>query len=213
MTMTETRGQDAGNVPAAALKALDPEDFSSLVLASLGPETDPAVWDALTDPLVITRTKQCLGSIHADLQTQLARANTELDEIRADCLGRGDTGKQEYFDARAAQSDWRHRTAGFRRLVERRMAFVKSRAASMIVVQPKNPPGYSQRARKHTRASLELLARAIAEHQRRVTSGDGDEDDDETLWRTLTEVTAIVASGQEMPLTEWLEYLDDTRES
>lgn len=197
---------------AAALAALDPDAFTTLVHASIGNDADPAVWDALTHPAVIARTKKCLGSLHADLQTQLAMVNAELDEIRGDGLGRGDEGKREFLEAKADQADWRRRAIGFRRMVERRMALVKSRTPTGPA-QPVSPsPGFSKTARKHNRAALELLARAVAGHQQKVLSGGGDEGDDETLWGCLSSITAITAEG-ELPLTEWLEYLDDAREN
>jgi len=46
-----------------------------------------------------------------------------------------------------------------------------------------------------------------------VLSGSGGEGDDEALWEHLTTVTAITAGREEMPLTEWLEHLDDLREN
>lgn len=199
--------------PAEALKALDQEDFEALILASMGRDAGgPAVWDALTDPLVIHRTKNFLIALRADVQNQLAAANSEIDEIRADCMERGEDGKQEFFRAKAQQAEWRQRTAGFKRLVERRVALVKSRLAAQNPPQPRSAPGAGKPARKHNRAALEAVARAILEHRLRVISGEGGEDDDETLWAHLTSVTAINGLGDELPLTDWLEYLEDQRE-
>jgi hypothetical protein len=189
---------------------MDPDGFRSLVGDFVGDNADPALWDALTDPSMISRTRRCLGAIHQDLLAQLTLRNADLDEFRAVCFKRGEEGKRDFFDRKAEEAEWRGRLAGYRRLVERRMAFVNSR----IDRRPQAPfgPGGTKNARKHNRATLETLARAVTEHQRAVAAGDGAEAADEKLWDCLTSVTAIAANGDEVPLTEWLEYLDDLRE-
>jgi len=211
MTMTEMRGPGAANAPAA-LAAMAQEDFEALVAASLGRDADPQVWEALTDPAVIHRTKNYLAAVRVDVQNQLTQANADLEEIRADCLRRGEEGRQEFFAARSAQAEWRQRTAFFRRLVERRLAMVKGQLHAQAPKHIPSAPGAGKKARKHNRAALETLARAILAHRHRVESGEGDEDDDEVLWAHLTSVTAITGSGEELPLTRWLRYLDDLRE-
>jgi hypothetical protein len=189
----------------AALVAMSADDFRELVEDSVGPHADPALWDTLTDPAVISRTRRCLGGIHQDLQAQLALRNTELEEIRVR------EGPRRFFALKAEEAEWRGRLVGYRRMVERRIAFVNSR----IERKPQVPfgPGGTKNARKHNRAALETLTRAVLEHKRAVTSGDGDESDDEKLWACLARVTAIAADGEELPLAEWLEYLDDLREN
>lgn len=196
------------HVPAS----LTPDEFSELIRANLGQEADPALWDALTEPAVISRTKTCLTSIVTDLVIQLQQANAELEEFQGECFARGEEGKAEFFAFKAEQGEWRRRIAGYRRLVEKRLAFVKARIPRSA--QPESPfgAGFTKNARKHNRAALEKLASAVAEHRRKVTSGDGDESDDEALWGCLESITAIARTGEEMPLGEWLEYLDDQRD-
>jgi hypothetical protein len=192
---------------------MSPEDFAALIEASLGKDTPPEVWDALTDPAVIPRTRKTLGSLHASVLTQLASRNDQLDEIRAEGFQLGEEGRQRYFAAQDEQAEWRRRAAHWRRLVETRIALVKSRTPRGPRQQPAPyGPGSTQAARKHNRAALEQLGRAITEHKRIVTSGDGDESDDDTLWECLETVTVIAATGDEVPLGEWLEHLDDLRE-
>jgi hypothetical protein len=205
--MSQPREQAAPD----ALVAMSADDFRELVEDSVGREADPALWDTLTDPAVISRTRRCLGGIHQDLLAQLALRNTDLDEYHAECLARGEQGRRDWFARKGEEAEWRGRLAGYRRMVERRIAFVNSR----IERKPQTPfgAGGTKNARKHNRAALETLTRAVMEHKRAVTSGDGDESDDERLWACLARVTAIAADGEEMPLAEWLEYLDDLRES
>jgi hypothetical protein len=195
---------------------MTPESFAAIVSKSLGDDADPELWDALTDPAVISRTKNVLGSLDRDILTQIARANAELDEERDRCWALGDAGRREFARVKAAQSDWRRRTHGFRRLVLHRKEFVAQRAAALHAIyaaaHPPSPPGTGRASRKQNRAALEKLARAVAEHRRRVLSGEGGEEDDEALWEHLASVTAIAGTGEEMPLTEWLEYLDGLRE-
>jgi len=58
---------------AGSLAALDAESLGDLIRASLGPEADSGLWDALTDPTVISRTKAILGALDADLLSQVSR--------------------------------------------------------------------------------------------------------------------------------------------
>jgi hypothetical protein len=186
---------------------MDPDDFRELIEDSVGDDADPALWDALTDPSVISRTKKCLGGIHQDLLAQVTLRNADLDEYRAECLTRGEEGKRDFYARKGEEADWRRRLAGYRRLVQYRIALVNSR----IDRRPQMPSG-SKTARMHNFEALENLACAVAGHERKVTSGTGDERDDEALWDCLTTITAI-AGNREMPLAEWLEYLEDARES
>ena len=208
MTIDSARGA----LDPAILAAMDHDAFNELIRNSIGTKTDPAIWDVLTHRLVIARTKGCLSALHQDVLNQLSTANSELEDMRADCFRRGDEGKQQFYDAKSAQAEWRQRTAGFRRLLERRMALVRSRSHALAAAKPPNPPGFAKSARIHNRDALEKLARAVVEHRRAVTSGDGDEGDDETLWDCLTSITAMAGQRGAMPLAEWLEFLDDMRE-
>jgi hypothetical protein len=148
------------------------------------------------------------------VQAQLALKNANLNAVRAEGQARGEEGRQAYFAAVNEAADWRRRTQGFQRLIQRRLALVKSRMPRGPA-QPPSPygSGLSMRARLHYRDALAELTRAVAEHQRKVLNGDGTEDDDEVLWRHLSEVTAIDGNGNELPLTEWLQYLRDQETS
>lgn len=211
--MTETGPPQAGTPGGAALAAMDSDDFEAVVRDMLGPGAPPAAWEALTAPEVINRTRAVLTGLRTDVQNQTALANADLQQVKADGLRRGEAGKQELFDARAEQAEWRKRALGFQRLVEKRLALVKSRT-------PHSPqrgnmpfgPGGTKPARKHNRQALEDLTRAVALHQGRVISGEGGEDDDDTLWACLRTITAVNAGGEELPLEDWLDYLDEVRE-
>lgn len=190
--------------------SLSPDEFNDLIRANLGREADPALWETLTTPALVNRTKSCLSAIIGDLGAQLQQANAELEEFQGECFARGEAGKADFFAAKAEQAEWRRRISGYRRIVEHRLAFVKAR-----LPRPAQNPygaGFTKNARKHNRASLEKIASAVAAHRRRVTSGDGDEGDDEALWGCLSSITAITSTGEELPLSEWLEYLEDARE-
>ena len=208
--MTEGRSPDLPGqrrLSTPALAAMSAEAFSRLIQDSAGDHADPALWDALTDPSVITRTRKCLGAINTDLEAQLSLRNADLDEIRAGCLLRGEEGYREFAALQAEQAEWRRRVAGYRRHVQRRIALVNSRTP-----RPARGAAGMKSARIHNFGALEKLARAVADHERKVTSGDGDESDDEALWDCLASITAI-AANREMPLAEWLEYLEDVREA
>lgn len=180
------------------LSLLGPNEFQELIRDNLGREADPALWEALTTPEVIHRTKDYLGSLIADLVTQAQGATAALLKHQAECFPRGEEGKADYIAAKAKDAEWRGRLYGYRRLAETRLAYVKARVPRPAQRQSPYGAGFSQRARKHNRAALEKLASAVAEHRRRVTSGE--------------EITAITSAGEELPLTEWLEYLEDQRD-
>jgi hypothetical protein len=197
-----------GTPGATALAALDADDFSTLVRASLGKDASPALWDALTDPLVIGRARDTLGSLHADVQNQLNLANEDLQQARAAGHAAGEAGKETYFAARAEQGEWRRRAIFFRRLVEQRLAFVKARTP-----RPEQRPAGARAARLQYQDALERLARAVASHRDKVLSGEGGEGDDDTLWDFLDDITVTTVKGGEMPLAKWLDFLDEVREN
>lgn len=199
--------EDARPVPAAALAALDADDFHAVVLASLGHETDQAVWDTLTDPKVIDRTRIVLAGIHVDVLNQLSVANAGLSQARDTGYALGTEGKAAYFAARAEQGEWRRRATSFRRIVEQRVALVKSRTP-----RPENRPAGSGVARRRYAEALEQLARAVAAHRDKVLSGKGGENDDDDLWDLLDQLTVSDGNGGEQPLAQWLAFLDDVRE-
>lgn len=181
--------------PGAALAALAADDFDAIVCASIGKEAHPAVWDALTDPAVISRTRTALAALNSDAEHQLALANASLDIS-------GGGGKQAYFDAKAERAEWRRKALGFRRLVQQRLAFVNSR-----IPRPANQPPGSKDARRRYAEALEALARAVAAHRDKVLSGD-----DDTLWDCLDQIAVPDGKGGERPLAEWLVFRDEVRE-
>jgi hypothetical protein len=186
--------------PAAALVALNADDFHALVRANLGREADPALWDALTDPAVIARTRVALTAINSDVENQLALAGATLDQASG-------KGKHAYYDAKAEQAEWRRRALGMRRMVQQRIILVKSR----IPRPPPQPRGTGMAKRLYAE-TLETLARAVADHRDKVTSGEGDQGDDDALWALLDQLPAPDGRGGEQSLTEWLAFLDEARE-
>jgi hypothetical protein len=194
------------------LSSLTPDEFADLIRSNLGREADPALWDDLTVPAVISQTRTCLGAIVTDLVLQLQQDNAVTNEFHNECMARGAEGKAEFFAFKAERAEWRRRQAGYRRLVESRLAFVKARIQRPAHTVSPHGAGFTKTARKHNRAALEKLAAAVVEHRHRVTSGEGGVDDDEALWAHLGSVTAINAAGEELPLGEWMEYLEERRE-
>jgi hypothetical protein len=199
--------EDARPVPAAALAALDADDFHAVVQASISHSTDPAVWDALTDPKIIDRTRTVLAGIHVDVQNQLSLANADLSQAKDAGYALGPEGKAAYFAARAEQGDWRRKATSFRRIVEQRIALVKARTP-----RPENRPVGSGAAKRRYAEALEALARAVAAHRDTVLSGTGGENDDDDLWDCLDKITVSDGKGGEQALAEWLAFLDDVRE-
>lgn len=193
---------------ASALTALDADDFTAIIRANLGSSAPAEVWDALTDPAVIDRTRLTLGALHTEVQNQITLANADLQQLKDEGFAIGEEGKRAFRAARAAQADWRRKATYFRQLVERRIAFVKAR-----VPREAPRPAGSHSARRVNQDALERLARAVAAHRDKVLSGEGAEEDDDALWDCLDNISAATASGGEMTLTEWLDRLDSLREA
>ncbi len=189
--------------PAEALRSLAPDEFEQLLLSVLGPEVNPAIWDTLTEASVIARTKECLTGIIADLNNQFNQAKTDLEIYHDKCHQMpGPEGKKAWFDALRVDNEWRNRTIGFRRLVDRRLSLVKSRAA-MTTTTSREQVQHSQFE------ALEKVARAISAHQDEVLSDV--EGADEGLWSVLKTVTVLTSAGAELPLESWLLDLDARR--
>jgi len=138
---------------------------------------------------------------------QLSVANAGLSQAKDEGYALGPEGKAAYFAARAGQGEWRRKATAFRRIVEQRIALVKARTP-----RPENRPVGSGAARRRYAEALEQLARAVAAHRDRVLSGEGGEDDDDTLWDCLDQITVSDGKGGEQPLAEWLAFLDEVRE-
>lgn len=207
---------------AKALVALPEEDFRVLVRTAVGRDGATVIWDALTGPMVIARTKAVLTDFNRDVEGQLGIAAAALIEARAE-------GREKYLDVKAANAEWRRKAMTFRRLVQHKLALVKARAISHPKQPPQasplpapwtsqplpgtipQPPG-SKVARQRFREGLEELARAVAAHRDKILSGHGEEDDDDDLWDFLDKITVPAGDGTEQPLTQWLTHLDKVRE-
>jgi hypothetical protein len=197
----------------AVIAAMDYDMFNELVTRSLGRDAPEGLWDMLTEAPLLTRTRDCLAALRTDLQTQQAEANAQMEQLRVESLTGGDEGEQEYLAAKAADAEWRTRLTRYKRLLDRRMALVKSKTPAPVR-QERAPygPGLTITARKHNRRALEQLARAVIAHRGAVLGGDGDDGDDDTLWESLDTITAITGDGEERPLTEWLKFIDALRD-
>jgi hypothetical protein len=163
--------------PADALAALNADRFAALIRASIGPEAEPGLWEALTEPQVIARTRAVLSALFTDTQNQIASVRVSAEAGLANPM----TG--------AEQADWRRRVTHFRRLIQRRISYVRERAAQHHAQQVTASPGTGKKARQHNRAALEELARAVLHHREVVSSGTGGPEDDEALRGHLTTIT------------------------
>lgn len=185
--------------PAAALAALPDDEFHDFVESMIPPQRDESIWETLTDPALIHRTRAVLSGIHRDVEDQLSLHN-------AKALADGVKGTQAFRASLASRAEWRRKAIGFRRLVQQRLAFVKSRIPREV---PQAPGAASMKARYAN--ALETLARAVTRHRDAVLGNTDDDATDDELWAALDTITLPAGPYGSQPLTEWLDFLDERR--
>jgi hypothetical protein len=163
----------------AALADMGDEQLSDFISRRLRPDEPVDVWQVLTSPEVVTRTRSALTVLLNDVNLQMAAEASRMDALpRMSAAG--------YQDERREYSARRARALRFKALVERRLRQVKD--AEQQARQERHVSYLAERDQPG-REAARALAVAIGAHRDAVlASGVTPEKADVDLWAVLTEV-------------------------
>ena len=96
------------DLPAApSPAALDDQEFEQVLLKNAHPRArDGAVWEQLTAPDLVHRTKRFLTAMLARNRRAIHRKSRHLNQFHAECHARGEQGRREWFAAKAEHERW-----------------------------------------------------------------------------------------------------------
>ena len=169
---------------APDLTTLDDTQYETVALAQIHPRhRDPAVWDLLTSPEHIARTRTLLGQVHARTANALRRRKAEREEFHQECLKRGQAGKQEWFETGPEYEKWRRGAASFHQTVQAAISEIGKK-------QRTQNRDSNHLSRAEERETLRKLAVAVSRHQaEHARSGEIAGQEDYELWQLLDQLT------------------------
>lgn len=178
---------------APNLSALDDEQYEELVIAQAHPRSrDPEIWDQLTSPEHIERTRAVLTDAHQRTAGALRRRKAEREAFQQACHARGLEGKKEWFETRPEYEKWRRGAAGFHQMVQSAISDLGK------VQRNHNRKAMTQRAGQDAREALRKLSIAVQRHQaQHAKTGSIAEQQDYELWQMLDRLTVPCGPGQE----------------
>ncbi|MFF8910615.1 hypothetical protein [Streptomyces olivaceoviridis] len=178
---------------APDLSALDDEQYEDLAIAQAHPRSrDPEVWNLLTSPEHIERTRTILANVHARTAAALRRRKTEREEFQQECHARGEAGKKEWFESRPEYEKWRRGAAGFHQMVQSAISELGKAQRNH------NRKALTQRSSQEAREALRKLSIAVQRHQaRHAKTGSIAEQQDYELWQMLDRLTVPCGPDQE----------------
>jgi hypothetical protein len=179
-------------VDAPDLSTLDDEQYEHVVLSQVHPRhRDPEVWELLTSPEHVDRTRAVLTNVHQRTAAALRRRKTERDEFQQDCHARGEAGKKEWFKSRPEYEKWRRGTAGFHQRVQ-------AAISDLGKIQRTHNRATTEQSRQEAREALRKLAVAVQRHQaQHAKSGTIAGQEDYELWQLLDRLTVPCGPNQE----------------
>jgi hypothetical protein len=177
---------------AADFTTLTDDQYSDLLSGQVHPKfRDPDVWEAITSPENIERTRTVLVNIHQRTANTLGRKKAERDAFEQECRARGAAGKSAWFETRATYEDSRRKTAAFHQKVQQAISDVGK------IQRTQNRAG-SYQASNAARETLRQLALAVQQHQaQHAKSGSIAEQQDYELWQLLDRLTVPCGPNQE----------------
>lgn len=177
---------------AADFSTLTDDQYSDLLSGQVHPRfRDPDVWEAITSPENIERTRTVLAHIHQRTATTLGRKKSERDAFEQECRARGEAGKAEWFESRPAYEDSRRKTAAFHQKVQQAMSEVGK-------IQKSHNRAGSHQVSNAARVTLRKLAVAVQRHQAmHAKSGTIAGQEDYELWQLLDRLTVPYGPNQE----------------
>lgn len=177
---------------AADFSALTDDQYSDVLTAQVHPRfRDPHVWNALTSPEHIERTRTVLMDMHQRTANTLARKKSERDVFEQECRARGAAGKAAWFESRPAYEDSRRKTAMFHQKVQQAISEIGK-------IQRTHNRATSHQVSNASRVTLRKLAIAVQKHQaQHAKSGTIAAQEDYELWQLLDRLTVPCGPDQE----------------
>lgn len=177
---------------APDLTTLTDDQYSDLLTGQVHPKfRDPDVWNTLTSPENIERTRTVLVHIHQRTAITLGRKKAERDAFEQECRARGAAGKAEWFQSRPAYEASRRKTAAFHQKVQQAISEVGK-------IQRTHNRATSHQSSNASRDTLRLLAIAVQQHQAvHAKAGSIAGQEDYELWQLLDRLTVPCGPNQE----------------
>ena len=177
---------------APDLSTLDDDQYSDLLTSQVHPRfRDPDVWNTLTSPQHIERTRSILVDIHQRTANTLSRKKAERDAFELECRARGAAGKAAWFESRPAYEDTRRKTALFHQKVQQAISEIGK-------IQRTQNRATSHHASNAARVTLRKLAMAVHRHQaQHAKSGTIAAQEDYELWQLLDRLTVPYGPDQD----------------
>ena len=178
---------------APDLSALEDRDYEQLAITHAHPRhRDPIIWELLTSPEHIERTRTGLNNVHQRTAATLRRRKNERDAFEQECRARGEDGKQEWFATRPEYERWRRGTAGFHQMVQSAISELGK------LQRRQNHRAVTQQGTQAARESLRKLSIAVQRHQAaHARSGTIAAQEDYELWQLLDRLTVPCGPNQE----------------
>lgn len=178
---------------APTLTNLDDHKFEQLAVAHAHPKRrDPDVWELLTSPPHIERTRTSLNNVHQRTAATLRRRKTEREAFEQECRARGEAGKQEWFATRPEYERWRRGTASFHQMIQAAISELGK------TQRRHNQRANTQSSTQAAREALRKLSIAVQKHQAtHAKTGAIAAQEDYELWQLLDQLTVPCGQDQE----------------
>jgi hypothetical protein len=179
-------------VDAADFSTLTDDQYSDLLSGQVHPKfRDPDVWNAITSPENIERTRAVLMNMHQRTANTLGRKKSERDVFEQECRARGAAGKAEWFESRPAYEDSRRKAAAFHQKVQQAIS-------ELGKIQKTQNRADNHKNINEARETLRKLAVAVQRHQAmHAKSGTIAGQEDYELWQLLDRLTVPYGRNQE----------------
>ncbi|MFK0288332.1 hypothetical protein ACIQVL_48850 [Streptomyces sp. NPDC090499] len=177
---------------APDLLNLTDAQYEELLSANINPKMrDTRVWELLTGPEHLPRTRELLARIHQRTANSMRRKKAEREEFHQQCHARGIEGKAEWFATLPEYEAWRRRAAYFHQTAQAALS-------ELGKIQRSQNRAVTSQSSQQARETLRKLAIAVQRHQAlHAKAGSIAGQEDYELWQLLDRLTVPCGPGQE----------------
>ncbi|MFD9004427.1 hypothetical protein ACFV0T_26300 [Streptomyces sp. NPDC059582] len=177
---------------APDLSSLNDDEYTEIITGNINPKMrDAAIWELLTSPDHLERTRELLGRVNQRTASTLRRRKADREAFHQECHRRGPEGKREWFETRPDYEEWRRRAAYFHQTVLAAISELTKLA------KDRNREDNRQN-RNDSRETLRKLAVAVHRHQaQHAKAGEIAGQEDYELWQLLDRLTVPCGPDQE----------------